>query len=123
MTASRTSPSPDEAQDRHLAALLDAERHALIKGDFSHLPELTREKEARLALYAAHPGRLRNMPRLLAALRRNHDLLDRAMQGITLAQGRLASHQALLQQMETYDPTGRKTRIGQATSGSIQRKF
>ncbi|WP_353473551.1 hypothetical protein PVT71_05760 [Salipiger sp. H15] len=103
--------------------MLDAERRALLSGDLAGLADYARAKEAQLAHFAAQKAGLRHAPRLLAALRRNQRLLECAMQGLAAARARLASQQALLQQMDTYGPKGRRTPIGQGQIGRIQKKL
>ena len=124
MTAPSRRTTPGNPAEARLLAVLEAERRALLAGELAQLSELARRKEACLDLYAADTSRLpHRAPRLLAALRRNQRLLEMALQGLAAAQGRLGTWQRLGRQMDTYDPNGRKTRIGPGPAGRIQKKL
>lgn len=104
-------------------ALLEAEREALLTGRLEELGAISEKKERSLAACARAPEHLRSAPELTSALRRNQQLLEAALQGLSEVTSRLGAPRALLNRMVIYDPSGRKTQIGPSQTPSVRRKF
>lgn len=93
-----------------LSGLLEAERAALLSGDFAALPRLIPAKEEALsALGSAAAGSVE--PGILEALRdragMNRSLLDAALRGVRAVQERLEAARNGGPPLGTYDARGR----------------
>ncbi len=125
-----TRSTPQLARRRGTAAgleallgLLDAEREAILKGRLDDLDQIARRKEALISRLTRNPEALRENPNLLPMLKRNHRLLEAALQGLAEAKTRIGRPAALLSNMEIYGPSGQKTRICSGDEQTIYRKF
>ncbi len=107
-----------------LEAVLQQERSALLTGDYPQLARLTAKKEAlteaieRRSDIEVEAGELR---RLNHSLDRNLALLDAALGGARDAIARLQDLPRSASGFETYDSTGKPTRVA-VRSTQVERK-
>lgn len=106
-----------------LDELLDRERRALIDGDLELLGRLLGQKEALFArinsLDAVEQSSLQVMQDKIS---RNQALLKSAMDGVRAVADRMANLRRVRRSLETYDRSGRKTRIGTETRPSVEKR-
>lgn len=103
-----------------LAKLLDAERDALLAGDFESVAALIPEKEALAARF--HDAKSADLKLLSATLMRNSVLLAAAKEGVASVVTTLNQQRAARAGLSSYDSAGRATQIGQ-TTGKTERRF
>ncbi len=101
-------------------ALLEAERAALVAGNYAALADMRGRKEACLAALDSMRGST-ELARVALAAQRNERLLAAALAGLKTALDRVTTIRASLADHGTYDATGRKSRLA-APPGALQRK-
>ena len=104
-----------------LAKVLEEERNLLLQGQLDKLPEFLEQKRNLVEqlgdrIEAAELGPIADQ------IRRNHTLLNSAMEGIRRVSTRLDSLKKLRQSLETYDHTGQKTSISIAETGQVEKR-
>lgn len=104
-----------------LKTLLDAERDAILAGDFDALTEIAERKQTCLRALASD----RPSPAEVAALRRiqarNQAMLNSSGQGIKSVMRRLGELREAQNGLNTYSQTGRKDPLTK-TSGRLEHK-
>ncbi|SDX82650.1 hypothetical protein [Citreimonas salinaria] len=99
-----------EALER-LKAIVEAEREALLSGDFERLTALLPDKEQALAEVegaGSTPDSLRDLHR---RVERNQALYDRALAGVRAVIGRIAELGEVKKSIGTYDSAGKRRTI------------
>lgn len=92
--------------------LLEAERAALLSGDFDEVAALLERKTELIdALNSLGQAERPTLEQLHHKVKRNHILLDGAMEGIRRVANRLADLRALRHSFDTYDSDGRRQTI------------
>ena len=91
-----------------LAAVLDAERTALLSGDLAALEALAEEKLALAEDLEATP---RQLAPLAETLKRNEALLDAARQGVGDVLAMLRKQRDARTRLSSYDSKGQATQI------------
>lgn len=112
---------PDTDMTARIEALIEEERQALLAGDLDRLGDLVDQKEqlfASAGSIAEHAA----LDRMQTNLRRNHALFDEALKGIRAVSARLAEINRLRDTLETYDASGRKSRLRAGDRGKIERR-
>ncbi|MBP0483354.1 flagellar protein FlgN [Sagittula salina] len=94
-----------------LAALVEAERAALLAGDFERISALIAEKQALVAELRDTPDAASILAPLREGLRRNQELFDQALAGIRNVAARLGDLRRTRKSTVTYDRQGRKLSI------------
>lgn len=103
-----------------LLGLLDAERSALIAGDFERIAQLAEQKERLAGRADALPQDADGLARVEGALRRNQQLFDAALTGLRAVSERIA---ALREgRIETYLEDGRKQSISEVRPDRLERR-
>ncbi|MCF2871618.1 flagellar protein FlgN [Octadecabacter sp. G9-8] len=102
-----------------LARLLDAEREALLKGDFEAVEALMPEKEALANSF--DETNAANLRLLSAALLRNSALLVAAKEGVSTVMTTLKKQRDARMTLSSYDSHGNATKISQPTRGTERR--
>ncbi|NIY79304.1 MAG: hypothetical protein HWE33_05565 [Rhodobacteraceae bacterium] len=92
-----------------LTDLLDKEKDAILKTDFSALQALAKPKENLMALVAKSQVPVATLSSLQNRIERNQRLLTASAKGIHMARERLASLKAPLPEFNTYGPAGTTT--------------
>lgn len=102
-----------------LAELLEAERRALLAGDFTEVEKLSQQK-ADLAdsIESAAPDDLAS---LAPALERNRALLEAAQAGVRTVVTTLQQQRNARRTLSTYDRLGNAATITQAKSQTVRR--
>ncbi|WP_418592541.1 flagellar protein FlgN [Ponticoccus sp. (in: a-proteobacteria)] len=111
----------DSAMDR-LAALLDAERTALLEGDFDRIADLLEEKATLVADLDAGPLNAETVAPLRDGLRRNQVLFDHALAGLRNVAARLGDLNRIRKSMDTYDAQGRRNTIDAPSIRTLERR-
>lgn len=103
-----------------LSKLLDAERDALLAGDFEAVNALIPEKEALVTQFA--DAKAADLRVLSTALMRNSVLLTAAKEGVASVVSTLNQQRAARETLSSYDSSGKAKQIGQPT-GRTERRF
>ncbi|EBA08579.1 flagellar protein FlgN [Sagittula stellata] len=93
---------------QQLEELIDAERTALINGDFDRIAELLEEKQRLIGSLHDLPLDRQTVAPLSDGLRRNQELFDAALAGIRNVAARLGDLNRVRKSVETYDSKGKK---------------
>lgn len=106
-----------------LDELLDAEKAALLTGDIDKIGRLTERKEELIARVDTLP----NLPPtvltpLQTKLRRNHDLIEHALEGIRAAAGRLKEMRQVRESLQTYDRKGTLRDVATSVGRSVEKR-
>lgn len=105
-----------------LKSLLDAERAALLKGDFDRLSELMEEKQALAEALSHRPLAPGEATPLRDGLRRNQELFDQAMAGIRNVAARIGDLNRARRATDTYDAHGKRQTIDAPASKRLERR-
>lgn len=106
-----------------LDELLDEERRALLNGDLEAIGVLLKRKELLIdTLNAQGSDSQAGMTHLRGKVLRNQALLDGALQGIRTVAGRLAALRKVRRSLETYDRTGRKSKIADIIEHKVEKR-
>lgn len=105
-----------------LQHLLDAERAALLAGDFDRIAELMEEKQVFVKELEDNPIRNEELAPLRDGLRRNQELFDQALAGIRNVAARLGDLNRVRRSMDTYDAQGRRHTIDTRDSKKLERR-
>ena len=106
-----------------LNALLDTERQALLDGRIDQLPEIARRKQALIAdLAPPDSARMALVQDMQEKARRNERLLNAALEGIRAVADRIGALRQARSCLETYDRTGRKSRIAPNDRPDVERR-
>ena len=110
---------------RAMAALLEREADALRRGAFDRLAPLLVEKERLAERLAAAPSAARPdgpaAVRLRAAAARNDVMLQAAIDGMRRGAERIGALADVSRNLQTYDDTGRRRRLGAQRPSSERR--
>ncbi len=105
-----------------LNLLLQAEREALLAGDFDQIAELLEIKEALTEKLGEEGISKRDLEPLQDGMRRNQELFDQALAGIRNVAARLGDLQRVRRSMDTYDAYGRKMTIDAPQEKKLERR-
>ena len=106
-----------------LDILLDAERDVLLTGNVTDMAEIAREKEEILEqLSALDESYLEGLTPLNDKIRRNHVLLDQALNGIRRVSKKLSEIRTMRKAFDTYDQKGRKMTISSKNTNSFEKR-
>ncbi|MCF2905949.1 hypothetical protein L0666_13195 [Octadecabacter sp. CECT 8868] len=105
---------------QRLKKILDAERAALLSGDFATVDTLAEEK-TRLSQRIGPEDR-RELSALSGALAQNSALLAAARDGVSNVLKALANQRAARQKLSSYDSSGKATMIAQQPA-KTERRF
>ena len=94
-----------------LQALIEAEREALLNGDFDRIAELLDEKQALVEALDSHPPQPESLAPLKDGLRRNQELFDQALAGIRNVASRLGELGRVRRSLDTYNEKGQRFQI------------
>lgn len=107
---------------KRLEELIDAERAALISGDFDRISELLDEKERLVGSLHDLPLDHEVLTPLSDGLRRNQELFDAALAGIRNVAARLGDLNRVRKSVETYDSTGKKHSLSAPEVQRLERR-
>lgn len=107
---------------QRLKALLDAERIALLAGDFDQLADLMQEKQALAEALADRPLAASDVAPIRDGLRRNQELFDQAMAGIRNVAARIGDLNRARRATDTYDAHGQRQTINAPASNRLERR-
>jgi len=113
------------AQDliNELDTLLDRERQALIDGDLELLGRMLTQKQDLIEkINALDTLERERLVHVHDKVTRNQELLNSAMEGIRAVASRMADLRRVRQGLETYDQSGRKTRVETQNSPSVEKR-
>ena len=105
-----------------LRSLIEAEREALLCGDFDRIETLLEEKEALATGLGDSIGDDETLAPLRAGLRRNQELFDHALAGLRNVANRLGHLNALRKSLDTYDEFGRRMTIDAPGEHKLERR-
>ena len=105
-----------------LAALLKAERTALLCGDFDTITDLFEEKQALVARLKEVPIEGDLLEPLRDTLRRNQELFNHALGGFRNIINRLKEVSHVHQALNTYDAHGRAKTISAPNVPQLERR-
>lgn len=105
-----------------LDALLDEERDALLAGNLDAMSALVERKENLISTLNAHQQPQADLVHLQGKVSRNQTLLDGTLEGIRAVTGRLAAFRKIRRTLETYDQTGQKTTISDASESKVEKR-
>jgi hypothetical protein len=111
----------DDATTR-LAALLEAERSALLEGDFDRIAALMEEKSALVAELEGRSLDAGAVAPLRDGLRRNQALFDHALAGLRSVAARLGDLNRIRKSTDTYDAQGRRTPMEAPATRKLERR-
>ncbi|ASP19787.1 FlgN protein [Antarctobacter heliothermus] len=112
----------DQNVAERLKALLEAERTALLEGDFDRLSTLMEEKQALAEALAHRPLSVSEVTPLRDGLRRNQELFDQAMAGIRNVATRIGDLNRARRATDTYDAHGKRQTIDAPASKRLERR-
>lgn len=107
---------------QQLEDLLQAERVALLEGDFEKIAELLDQKETLARDLSDEPITAEDLAPLRDGMRRNQELFDQALAGIRNVAARLGDLQRIRRSMDTYDGYGRRTTIDAPKNNTLERR-
>lgn len=114
---------PREDLIEALGRILDAERRALIQGDYDTLTGLQDHKEALLGKISDRgPNDAAELTGLRRKLRHNHHLMESALQGIHGVAARISELRTVREALATYDRDGRRRDIATAPPRKLERR-
>ncbi len=113
---------PDDMVAKRLSQLLGDVRSTLKSGEYGNLNGLAAQQESLLAKLLAKPDGQPDLSRarfedLIAAAKQNQNLLAAALNGIKSARRRHEDVVSLGEATQTYDRTGRRSKLGPTTAG------
>jgi len=114
-------PTSDGTIAKHLAELLGDVRNTLKTGEYQDLDRLASQQETLLTKLLAKPDGQPDISRasfedLIANAKRNQTLITAALGGIKSARRRHEDVLGLGEATQTYDRTGRRTKLAPATA-------
>ena len=112
----------DHTLKDQLQGLLDAERDALMSGNFDRLAELFQEKEILATALADRPLETADIAPLRDGLRRNQELFDQAMAGIRNVAARLGDLNRARRATDTYNAQGKRQTIDAPSAKRLERR-
>jgi flagellar biosynthesis/type III secretory pathway chaperone len=107
--------------ETEIETLLEAERNALLLGDFAALSDLLARKQALVAELAASGVGASALRRLRAMAERNATLLEASMRGLRGASRRLSEIRRANGPLYTYGQDGAQQTLG-TPAGSFERR-
>ncbi len=105
-----------------LAHVLEAERDALLSGDFDRVGSLLAEKEAIARDLMVDPVSAERLAPLQDGLRRNQQLFDRALEGLRNVVARVGNMRNARKDLNTYDAQGQRRVLAQPGVPSLERR-
>lgn len=106
-----------------LDSLLDRERQALIDGNLEQLARMLAQKQGLIENINAMDTLERDrLAHVHDKVTRNQDLLNSAMEGIRAVAERMADLRRVRHGLETYDQSGRKTRIEMQNRPNVEKR-
>ena len=112
----------DVSLAEQLDLLLQAERAALLAGDFDQIAELLEMKEMIAEKLSSEDISKEELAPLQNGMRRNQELFDQALAGIRNVAARLGDLQRIRKSMDTYDAYGRKMTIDAPRENKLERR-
>ncbi|MEM6309066.1 MAG: flagellar biosynthesis protein FlgN [Pseudomonadota bacterium] len=115
--------NPIETDIDALEDLLDAERTALLAGKLDDVSRLRTRKERLISTLNEHGSfQAEKFEGVREKAKRNHVLLDSALNGIRSVTQRLSAIRKVRQSLETYDSFGRKQIVDIQTGGTLEKR-
>lgn len=111
---------PDTAT--RLTDLVEAERAALLAGDFDQMAALLEEKQSLVLILEEDPDAPAMLEPLRAAMLRNQVLYDRALEGLRSVTARLGALDTARRSIRTYDSLGQAQTIATSATGTLERR-
>ncbi|MFW2545325.1 flagellar protein FlgN [Primorskyibacter sp. 2E107] len=105
-----------------LKTLINAEREALMEGDFGRIAELMEEKEMLAGTLAETDHSEADVAPLRDGLRRNQELFDHALAGLRNVANRIGEANRVRKSLETYDENGRRTTLSTPVPNKLERR-
>lgn len=108
---------------RQLDNLLDVERDALLKGDLEALSIIVEDKERLIAaLNETDMATTEELVPMNDKVRRNHILLEQALNGIRSVSRKLAELRESRKAFDTYDRLGQKNKIRSQDTTTVEKR-
>ena len=107
---------------QELAEILEAERSALVAGDFDQIADLMTRKQAIAESLKDEEESATDLIPLQAALRRNQELFDRALEGVRAVVDRLGTVQTLSKSLHGYDAQGKRFSLAEPTENRLEKR-
>ncbi|MBV7395355.1 flagellar protein FlgN [Mameliella sediminis] len=107
---------------KRLTILLEAERAALLAGDFDRLADLMEEKQSLAEDLADRSLDAEEVAPIRDGLRRNQELFDQAMAGLRNVAARIGDLNRVRRATDTYDASGRRQTIGTSGANRLERR-
>ena len=107
-----------------LSELLEAEKVALMSGDFEKI-ETAYETKKQLLEAVMEGGDIDDVPELNSVrnkIKRNQELFDHALSGIKAVAARINEAHKAAKGVDTYDAKGNKMRIETKARGSLEKR-
>lgn len=105
-----------------LNTLLEAEREALLNGDFDRIADLMDEKQRLINGLEDVPTEPEEIRPLRDGLRRNQELFDQALAGLRNVAARLGDLNRARKSVNTYDSNGRMRSIEAPVKKRLERR-
>ncbi|MGV6850025.1 MAG: flagellar biosynthesis protein FlgN [Marinibacterium sp.] len=106
-----------------LDRLLDAERRALIAGDYDRLTQLHDRKEVLLSdLQTGGSRELADLSQIREKIHRNQVLMNSALEGIRAVADRMAELRRVRQKLATYDDRGNRREYTTTQERKLERR-
>lgn len=99
-----------------LKALVEAEKEALLVGDLQRIEELMAEKSELAEALNDSPPQVSELAPLRAALARNQELFDKALEGVQSVIARVSAMHQVRKSLDTYDAQGQRNSVAGAAS-------
>lgn len=112
----------DQTLTNRLKSLLEAERKALLEGDFDRLADLLTEKQGLADDLENAPLRAEEVAPIRDGLRRNQELFDQALAGLRNVAARIGDLNRVRKATDTYDAKGRRQTIDAPASKRLERR-
>lgn len=105
-----------------LQSIVEAEREALLSGDFERLSQLLPDKEQALSELAEADNPPAALRRLRASVERNQALFDRTLAGIRSVVARIAELGEVRKSIGTYDSAGKRRTIEMPAHANLEKR-
>jgi flagellar biosynthesis/type III secretory pathway chaperone len=112
----------DSSKTRRLQDLIEAERNALLAGDFDRISDIMEEKQALVDDLDEGSVDSDALDTVRDGLRRNHELFDEALSGLRNVAARLGDLNRVRKSINTYDSEGRKRQIDAPAVKRLERR-
>lgn len=112
----------NDPRTRRLQNLIEAERAALLAGDFDRISDIMEEKQALVDGLDGDSLGAEALDTVRDGLRRNHELFDEALAGLRNVAARLGDLNRVRKSINTYDSLGRKRQIDAPAVKRLERR-